>query len=168
VSIAPQFSSAVAFPSAVTKHAPDAFAARDKLEAAAWASVDPVELELCRLRISAILGDAIGVARRTPAAIEAGLTEDRIALLDSWWASDAFSPREKARLTYTEQFVVSVSSMDDAIVDALLEFDDHVHVYEFTMAIYALELSTRVSLATRAVIGTGQPGLGTAQQKERS
>jgi alkylhydroperoxidase family enzyme len=124
---------------------------RDLL-AVAWASVDPVELELCRLRIAAMLGDEIGSAERTVDARNAGLTEDRIALLDRWRDSSAFTAREKARLSYTEQFVVSVSSMEDGQIEAMLEDEDHIRVYEFTMAIYVLDMSTRVALMLRSTL----------------
>ncbi|MCU1476749.1 MAG: NADH-dependent oxidoreductase [Subtercola sp.] len=146
-------------PDAVRRIAPLAVDEIDALLDAAWASQDPVELELCRLRIAALLGDTDGLAARTPVASAAGLTEDTIAELASWWKSDAFTDREKARIAYAEQFVVSVSSMGDDEVAALLADDDYRAVYDFTMAIYVLDMTARVSLMTRAVLGSGdRPG----------
>ena len=48
---------------------------------AAWDAVDPVLLELCRLRVAMLLGCAEELAARTPAAVAAGLDEDTIAVL---------------------------------------------------------------------------------------
>lgn len=138
---------------ALREAAPEATQNLDALIEVAWKSADPVELELCRLRIASMLGDTVGSARRTVAATAAGLDEQRIALLDRWWESPAFSPRERARLAYTEQFVTSVSSMGDEEIEALLAEDDHVQVYEFTMAIYVLEMTTRADMMIRAVLG---------------
>ncbi|CAN5272872.1 hypothetical protein BH09ACT6_BH09ACT6_23330 [soil metagenome] len=144
-------------PDDVRRIAPGALEHVDSMLEVAWSSQDPVELELCRLRIAALLGDPVGLAARTPLARAAGLTEDTIDELATWWRSDTFTAREKARLAYTEQFVVSVSSMGDEEIAALLEGDDYRAVYDFTMAIYVLDMTTRVSLMTRAVLSPGNP-----------
>jgi alkylhydroperoxidase family enzyme len=133
--------------------APQAIHDLEELKKTAWACVDPVSLELCRLRIASMLGDAAGLAARTPSAALAGLVEERIEELEHWWLSSDFTDREKARLAYTEQFVVSVSSMEDTHIEALLEFDDHIAVYEFTMAIYVLDMTTRIALIVGAILG---------------
>jgi alkylhydroperoxidase family enzyme len=121
----------------------------DELTDVAWLSTPPQTLELCRLRIAAMLGDERGLARRTPAA--AGVDEAKIAALPDWRNSDLFTAPERARLGFTEQFVVSVSSMSDSDVDPLRADADDLDIYLFVNAIYVLDLTTRVDLMTRAI-----------------
>jgi hypothetical protein len=49
----------------------------DDLTDATWSSVDPEQLELCRVRIAQLLGDGA-------------------AALPTWWTSDLFSAAEQA------------------------------------------------------------------------
>lgn len=135
---------------AVAFYAPEVADSLAALQRTAWQSVEAAELELCRLRICDLLGDEDGLRRREPAALAAGFSEHRVAHLAQWRRSSAFTPRERARLDYTEQCVVSVGGIVDAQIDALLAHDDAVRVYEFTMAVYVLEMSVRVGLVTRA------------------
>ena len=73
----------------LTRH-PDV---RDALESAweaAWASLDPVLLELCRLAIAMLLGCHDELAARTPAALAAGLDEAMVAALAGWPHDERF------------------------------------------------------------------------------
>jgi hypothetical protein len=92
--------------------APVAMANLDRLWDVAWASTDAQALELCRLRMAAMVGDERGLARRTPQA--GGIDEAKITALPEWWTSGLFSDYEQARISFTEQFVPSVSSVSDA------------------------------------------------------
>ena len=78
---------------------------------AAWAVVDPVVLELCRLRLAQLFGDAAESARRTPAAVAAGLDESMVRELPAWPRSPRFGPRERACLAFCEQFFVDVANV---------------------------------------------------------
>jgi AhpD family alkylhydroperoxidase len=85
--------------------------------------VDPVLLELCRLRIAQMNGSTYCLSVRTPQARAAGL-EEKIARLDSWWQADpAFDATERACLALAEQFVVDAKGIMDeqmrAVVAAL-------------------------------------------------
>jgi alkylhydroperoxidase family enzyme len=87
--------------------------------------VDPVLLELCRLRVAQLLAARYPLSTRTPEARAAGLDELRIAALASWWTSDAFGARERACLRFAEQFVLDAQGISDedaaAVVAALGE-----------------------------------------------
>jgi alkylhydroperoxidase family enzyme len=76
--------------------------------------VDPCVLELCRLRIAALNDAAYPQRVRTPEALAAGLREERIAALASWWTSDAFSETERACLRFAEQFTLDARGITDA------------------------------------------------------
>jgi alkylhydroperoxidase family enzyme len=122
------------------------------LNRVAWASVDPVELELCRLHAAAALGDHLALNYRTPEAVAAGLDEARVAALSSWWGSPAFSRRERAALAFTEQFLFAVSGICDNDIDALLVDRSPAEVYALVSAVYVVEMTIRVNLAARLAL----------------
>jgi AhpD family alkylhydroperoxidase len=85
--------------------------------------VDPVILELCRLRVAALHGCRAELGARTPAARDAGLDEARIAALADWATDPRFSAAERACLRFAEQFVLDahgVTDEDAAAVTAAL------------------------------------------------
>ena len=82
--------------------------------------VDACLLELCRLRIAQLLGARYPQSVRTPEALGAGLREDRIAALASWWTSDAFGAAERACLRFAEQFVIDAKGIADADAAAVV------------------------------------------------
>ena len=76
--------------------------------------IDPVTLELCRLRVAQMHGARSALAERRPEAAAAGLMEDRIARLSDYGSDPAFSARERACLELSELFVMDPSAIDDA------------------------------------------------------
>ncbi len=76
--------------------------------------VDPVLLELCRLRIAQLNGAAWNQSTRMEEARAAGLDEQKIAALADWPRSPLFSPLECACLGFAEQFVLDPNGINDA------------------------------------------------------
>jgi hypothetical protein len=107
---------------------PETAAALEHMKSTAGRATDPALLELCRRRLAALLDGAEDVDAE-------GLTE-----------------REQAFLAFTDQFVFSVASVSGADVDALLAFAEPVDVYQFTCALYTMEMSLRIEIATRGVM----------------
>jgi hypothetical protein len=91
-------------------------------------ATDLVLLDLCRRRLDELLDGG-------PPVDSAGL-----------------STREIAFLAFTDQFVFSVASVGEQDVAALLVHAEPLDVYQYTCALYALELSLRIEIATRAVL----------------
>jgi alkylhydroperoxidase family enzyme len=75
--------------------------------------VEPILLELCRLRVAQLLGARHPLSLRTPEALAAGLREEQVEALASWWTSDAFGARERACLRFAEQFVLDAKGIRD-------------------------------------------------------
>lgn len=102
---------------------PELFAAWRDFASLFWTRglVDPVVLELCRLRIAGMLGARFPLATRTAEARDAGLDEARIAALDSWWTSDRFDDTERACLRFAEQFALDPKGISDADAAAVVE-----------------------------------------------
>ena len=83
--------------------------------------IDPQLLELCRLHVAGILGCHAELRRRTPAAVAAGLDEERIAALAEWKTSALISVAERACLRFAEGFVLDPHGISDADAAAVAE-----------------------------------------------
>ncbi|MGE3619193.1 MAG: carboxymuconolactone decarboxylase family protein [Acidimicrobiia bacterium] len=121
---------------------------------AAWATVDPVLLELCRLRIAQLLGDEGEAAARTPAAVAAGLDEATVAELRSWPSSPRFGPRERACLALCEQSVVDVAGIDRGLTDAVAAELGVQGLADLVSALLVVEQRQRLHLLWSGLFGT--------------
>jgi len=89
------------------------------------ALLDPVLLELCRLRVAQLLGTESELRIRYQPALDAGLDEPLVAALPSWPTSPAFTEAQRAALTFTEQWVLDPHGIDSTLRDQVA---DHVGV----------------------------------------
>jgi alkylhydroperoxidase family enzyme len=74
--------------------------------------MDPVVVELCRLRIGQLLGCGAELSARSRPAVDGGLTEDDVAELRSWPTAPRFDEITRACLGFAEQFVMDPSGID--------------------------------------------------------
>jgi alkylhydroperoxidase family enzyme len=75
--------------------------------------VDPVVLELCRLRLAQLLGCGSELAVRWQPAADAGLDEAKVAALALWPSHPSFTDGERACLTVAERFVLDPHGLTD-------------------------------------------------------
>lgn len=125
---------------------PDVARSLDDVHAAVWRAVDPVLLELARLRIAMLLGCATELATRTPAASEAGLDEATIAELANWPRSDRFDARQRACLDFVEQYLIDVANMSSAQTAAVAEHLGDDGLTDLASAVLVLEQRQRMAL----------------------
>ena len=99
----------------VVNHRPRYAAALKAVESALWAqqALDPVTLELCRLRIAQLLGAQAALAHRTPEAVAAGLDEETVSALSRWPDDDRFDARLRECLGYAEQLLLDAQGVTD-------------------------------------------------------
>jgi alkylhydroperoxidase family enzyme len=99
----------------VVNHRPRYAAALRATEAALWQQdvLDPVTLELCRLRIAELLGCEPALDHRTSEAVAAGLDEAMVAALSRWPDDDRFDNRLRTCLGYAEQLLVDAQGVSD-------------------------------------------------------
>jgi AhpD family alkylhydroperoxidase len=71
-------------------------------QAAAAVDIQPAFLELIRLRVSQVNGCAYCLRTHTRAALKAGETTDRLAVLAAWRETGYFTDRERAALELAE------------------------------------------------------------------
>jgi alkylhydroperoxidase family enzyme len=134
---------------------PGAMAELAHANAAAREAADPVLLELCRCVVVLMLNEGAG-SRAVRAAVP-DLDPQQLAALENWESADVFSPLERAALGFTQQFVLSVSAMSTEQVEALRTHLDDAAVYAFAAAIYLIEMTERLEMVSRVVIGEEAP-----------
>lgn len=117
-------------------------------------SVDPIVLELCRLRMATLLGVSVASTERTPQATAAGLTEDKISLLPQWPRHDAFSTSERACLGFAEQFVLDVHGITPDQTAAVVDAVGSRGMITFTTALALWELTHRFDNALESSTGS--------------
>ena len=129
---------------------PEGTAELELMNEAAWDATDPELLELCRCLIVAMLEGKACRGSDNPGVPYPG--PDKIAALDDWASSDLFSPLERAALEFTEQFVISVSTVSDEQVEALRSQLGDEKTYSFAAALYVIEMTERLRIISDVVI----------------
>jgi alkylhydroperoxidase family enzyme len=97
--------------------------------------LDPVVLELCRLRMAQTFGSDFDLALRYQPAMEAGLTEEKIAALPSYFTSPLFTARERACIAFAEQFAIQSTGITD---EDCARLQEHLTPKEFVLFTKAL------------------------------
>jgi hypothetical protein len=120
---------------------------------AAWQVVDPVVLELCRLRLAQLFGDTAELAVRTPAAVAAGLDESMILELSGWPRSPRFGQRERACLAFCEQFFIDVANVTTEETEAISAQLGVQGLADFVSALLVIEQRLRLRLAWEQLFG---------------
>lgn len=113
-------------------------------------SFDPVLMELVRLRAAQLLGVEGELARRTPAALTAGLDETLVAELPQWPSSSRFDERTRAAIGWSEQWLLDVRGITDADAARLQELFAPDELAALTMAVAVFEMIIRARGALAA------------------
>ncbi len=129
----------------LTERQPEIFDALAEMQSVFWELVDPVILELCRIRMATILGaerDRELRSGRAPAvALEAKVEE-----LPRYTTSPVFSAAERAAVTLAEQFVLDVKGVTDQQVEAVKEALGAEQCYALVHALQSFEALQRACL----------------------
>lgn len=130
----------------VARMFPAATEAVGHLHQVLWQQLDPVLLELCRLRSAQLLGFGAGLALRVDAATEAGLGEEKIAALSHWPGSPLFTTGERACLALAEQVVIDAKGVTDELVADVLRHLSPAACYSLVEAVCTSETLQRASM----------------------
>jgi AhpD family alkylhydroperoxidase len=128
---------------------PGAYARHKELVEHIWQPglIDPVVLELCRLRVAQLLRCPHEIDARTPAAVQAGLDEAKIGQLPQWPTSPAFSAAERAALGFAEMYVIDPGSVTDELCAKVTEHFTSQEVAVLTTAIAVFDAISRFQVA---------------------
>ncbi len=126
--------------------------------------IDPVILELCRLRIAQMVESEFDLALRYRPATDSGLSEDKIAALSDYPTSLLFSERERIILEFTEQWVIQSSSITDDDVARLQTVMSPEDFMYFCKALSLIDQFARANSAFRLappqVVPAAMPDFG--------
>jgi alkylhydroperoxidase family enzyme len=103
------------------------------------ARIDPVLVELCRLRMAMLLGSKLDLSLRYRPAMDAGLTEDKVRELSRYSRSPLFNERERACIDFAEQFALQSSNISDQDVERVQTVLDPEEFIYFVKALSVMD-----------------------------
>ncbi len=121
--------------------------------------LEPLLLELVKMRASQINGCAFCLDMHTKDARAMGETEQRLYLLPAWRETELYSERERAALAWTEALTeIADERVPDEVYAAVRpHFTDDELAY-LTLAVVAINSFNRFNVALRMPAGSYQPG----------
>lgn len=112
--------------------------------------IDPVLLELVKLRASQINGCAFCVDMHTSDMRKAGESERRIAAVCVWEEAPFFTPRERAVLAWTEAITrIADSHAPDAVYEQLATHFNAKEMVDLTLAVNTINSWNRLAIGFR-------------------
>ncbi|MGW1889493.1 carboxymuconolactone decarboxylase family protein [Streptomyces sp. NPDC002004] len=139
----------------LAKLAPDVYKAMARLDAAARQGVDPVLLELVKIRASQLNHCAFCLDMHTKDALAAGESVERIIQLGAWEESRHFyTEKELAAIRLTEAVTVLTDGFvpDEVYEEAAGHFDE-TELAQLISAITVINAWNRFAVTTRMVPG---------------
>lgn len=142
------------------KLAPEVYKAMVKLDAAARQGLDPVLLELVKIRASQINHCAFCLDMHTKDALAAGESVQRIVQLSAWEESQHFyTEKEIAAIELTEAVTVLTDGfVPDEVYGKAAKHFDETELAQLISAITVINAWNRFAVATRMVPGQYTPG----------
>jgi alkylhydroperoxidase family enzyme len=111
--------------------------------------IDPILIELCRLRVAQMVESEFDLGIRYVPALDAGLEEDKIRALSDYPTSPRFTKKERAALEFAEQWVIAFSSIADEDVSRLQEFFTPEECMYFCKALSVIDQFARANSLLR-------------------
>jgi len=114
--------------------------------------IDKPLLELLKIRASQINKCAFCLHMHTRDARKAGVSEERIYVLEAWRESPLYTERERAALAWTEALTLlpDTNAPDDVYAQLATHFTEP-EIVELTLAIGAINLWNRFGVGFRLV-----------------
>jgi AhpD family alkylhydroperoxidase len=103
--------------------------------AVASSPLDPRVHELVRMRVAQINNCTVCLAWRTPAAQEAGITDELLGAVDHFADVAEFTAAEKVAIEYAERFSTDSANIDDGFIARLAEHFTSADIVELTLVI---------------------------------
>jgi len=120
--------------------------------------LEPVLLDLVRLRASQINGCAFCIDMHAKDLRAAGESEQRVYMLDAWRESPFYSDRERAALAWTEAVtLITAEHVPDEVYEQARQHFSEEELANLTLAIIAINGWNRLNVSFRTVPGGYQP-----------
>ena len=135
------------------KHVPQAMKAMIALEASLKDSgLEPLLLELVKMRASQINGCAFCIDMHVTEARKLGESDMRLHMLNAWRESSLFSARERAALAWTEALTrVADTHAPDADYAPLEDVFSEDEIVNLSLGIGAINLWNRLQIGFQAI-----------------
>ena len=127
--------------------------------------LDPMLLELVKLRASQINGCAWCMDMHSKELRAAGEDEQRLYLLSAWRECPFYSDRERAALAWTEALTLLTEGNvpDEVFAQARAQFSEE-ELVKLTVAVVAINGANRINVAFRTVPGSYRPKVRAAAE----
>ncbi|WP_407550294.1 carboxymuconolactone decarboxylase family protein [Streptomyces sp. Pv4-95] len=137
------------------KLAPEVFKAMSALDAAARQGLDPVLVELVKIRASQVNHCAFCIDMHIKDARKAGESEERIYLLNAWEEATGFyTDREQAALALTESITLLTDGfVPDAVYDRAAAHFEDAELSQLIALITTINAWNRFGVTTRMAPG---------------
>ena len=112
--------------------------------------LDPVILELVKLRASQLNGCAFCIAMHTRDALKHGISQEKMHLLNAWRETPLYSEREQAALAWTEALTVITQghASDEVYQQVRQQFNDK-EIGALTFAVTIINAWNRLAISMR-------------------
>ncbi|MFD2285449.1 carboxymuconolactone decarboxylase family protein [Pedobacter petrophilus] len=115
--------------------------------------IDPILLELIKMRASQINGCAFCLNMHAIDARKIGETEQRLYLLNAWKETTLFTEEEKAVLALTEEVTLISNHVSDATYQNAASLFNEQELSQIMMAIVTINAWNRIAIATKLTVG---------------
>ncbi len=130
--------------------------------------LEPLLLELVKLRASYINGCAYCVDMHTKDARALGETEQRLYAVPVWKETPFFSERERAALAWTEVVtLISVGQVPDDVYEQASSQFSEKELVDLTFAVIAINSWNRLAIPFRTLPGSYEPRRRAAETATR-
>lgn len=145
-----------------TKIAPDGYKAMSALNRyVEHCGLEPLLLELVKMRASQINGCAYCIDMHSKDARALGESEQRLYALNAWRETPFFSDRERAALLWTEELtLLAQNHASDAVYEEVRQYFDEEEMVNLTWAIITINGWNRLAVGFRS-----QPGVYQSSKK---
>ena len=142
-----------------TKASPEAYKAMLQMEGVVRRSgINPILLELIKIRASQLNGCAFCIDMHTKDARFKGESEQRIYALDAWRETPFFTEKEQAALAWTEALTnIQKGHAPDDVYGELRKNFSEEEIVNITLAITTINSWNRIAIGFRMVPGSYQP-----------
>ena len=115
--------------------------------------VDPILLELIKMRASQINGCAFCLNMHSADARKIGETEQRLYLLNAWRETTLFTKQEEAVLALTEEVTLIGNHVADKTYNNAAGLFSEQELAQIIMAIVTINAWNRIAITTKLMVG---------------
>lgn len=133
---------------AINQHAPEGYKALTALDSYLQRNLDPVLLELVKLRASQVNGCAFCVDMHSTDLEKRGVPSRRIYAVSAWRETSFFTDSERAALALTEEITHITHGVDDQVWQAAAEEFTDRELSDLVLAIGTINLQNRIGVST--------------------